>query len=376
MSKIAFFRPSVDEKEEEVLKNVLSAQSVNQDKVLEAEFSKFIGSEYAITTSNGTAALHLAMCALDLKRGDKVICSVNAYPSVPEVVRHFDAEPILVDVNKDNYTLNLDKLEEILSKNTSKKLKAVIFTHIGGKIADLDRLYAIASKYKIKVVEDASESLGSIYKGKKIGSSGADITTFTFSSHLKANVAKGGMLVTDDDALYERALLLRNHGIEIKGMKDTSMHYVYDVVDIGCNYGMGDIESSYALAQLGKLESQIERHKEITAVYETKLNNLPHITLPTLDSNDAHQLYIIKIDRNRDGFARELEKRGIETGLHYIPLHLLTYYKEKYSLRVNDFPISLQNYQQMLSIPLYADLSNEEVDYICEQIADVASHWV
>jgi len=376
MNNIAFFRPSVDETEEELLKSVLSAQSVDQDKVLEEKFSKLVGSEFAITTSNGTAALHLSMCALDLKRGDKVICSINAYPSIPEVVRHFDAEPIFVDVDEDSYTLNLDDFEDILSKNTSKKLKAVIFTHIGGRIADLDRLYAIAKKYKIKVVEDASEALGSTYKGKKLGATGADITTFTFSSHLKGNVAKGGMLVTDDAALYERALLLRNHGIEIKGDKDNSMHYVYDVLDIGCNYSMGDIESAYSIAQLGKLESHIERHKEIAAVYNSKLKNLPHITLPVLDSNDAHQLYIIKIDRNRDNFARELQKRGIETGLHYIALHRLTYYKEKYNLRVNDFPISLQNYQQILSIPLYADLSNEEVDYICEQISDVASHWV
>jgi len=376
MNKIAFFRPSVDSTEEELLKSVLNSEIVNQNVVLEEKFANFVGSDYAITTSNGTAALHLSMCALDLKRGDKVICSVNAFPSVPEVVRHFDAEPILVDVNKDSYTMNLDDLEKILAANKSKKLKAVIFTHIGGKIGDLERLYELGKTYNVKIVEDASEALGAMYNGKRIGATGADITTFTFSPHLKGNVVKGGILVTNDEALKDRALLLRNHGIGVKSARDNSMHYVYDVLDIGCKYDMGDVESTFTIAQLDKLESQIERCKAIAGTYMEKLSDVPHITLPTIDDNDANQLFIVKIDKNRDGFAKELENRGIETGLHYIPIHLLTYYKEKYNLRVNDFPVSLQNYQQILSLPLYADLSDAEVDYICEQIIDVASHWV
>lgn len=369
---IPFYRPRIDNKEKTQIDEVLNGKT-NKIAELEKAFVKYIGAGHAVATSDGTSALHLAMMAINLKRGDKVLCSVNAYPAVPEVVRHFDAEPIFVDAEDVSYSINLNKLETILSDNQSKKLKAVIVSHIAGHPIDLERLYNIAKIYNIRVIEDASEVLGGSYKGKKIGATGADITTFSFNPHLKGNICNGGMMITDDEDLLERAQLLRNHAMVTP---DENLAYVYDVVDIGSKYDMSQLDAAYILAQVSKQDAVVARQQEIAARYTKRLSGTPHIMLPEMVKDHAFSLYIIKVRKNRDSFARELLENGIETGLHYIPLHLLSYYKSKYSLRVNDFPVALRNFQQVLSIPIYADMSDAEVDYVCDTIISITKHWV
>ncbi len=368
--KIPFNKYNSGREEHSNVADVLDAEDLNQVSKLEDEFASYIGAGYALATSHGTSALHLAMLALDLKRGDKVVCSVNAHPSLPEVVRHFDAEPIFIDIEPQNYNINLDLLETYLEDNQSKKLKAVIVTHVGGLSVDLDRLYSIAKIYNVKIVEDASEALGATFNGAKIGSNGANITCFNFSSHLKKNICNGGMLVTDDDEIMERARLLSNHAIE---RDEDALEYIYDVIDIGNNYSMSELDAAYIRAQIKKQDKNLARQQEIASMYSKSLEGTPHITLPDM-SNKEHpfSLFIIKVDKNRDSFALELKKVGVECGLHYIPLHLLTYYKAKYSLKINNFPKALQSYQQVLSIPIYASMSDKDVKFVCEKIKQIA----
>ncbi|WP_455755873.1 DegT/DnrJ/EryC1/StrS family aminotransferase [Sulfurimonas sp.] len=350
--------------------DVLDGENINQVSELEDEFASYIGVEYALATSHGTDALHLAMLALDLKRGDKVVCSVNAHPNVPEVVRHFDAEPVFIDIEEDTYNINLDRLENYLEDNKSKKLKAVIVTHIAGNTVDLDRLYSIAKIYDVKIVEDACDALGATYKGEKIGSTGADITCFDFSSHLKKNVCNGGMIVTNDEDIIDRARLLHNHGIT---KNDDALEYIYEVIDIGNDYSLSELNAAYIRAQLAEQDKTIKRQREIAKIYNESLDGVAHITIPSIQSDEQpFSLYIVKIDKNRDSFAVELKDEGVEAGLHYIPLHLLTYYKSKYSLRVNDFPVALRMYQQVLSLPIYASMSDTDVKFVCDKIKKIA----
>ncbi len=213
--EIPFYRMDINADEKKRIDDVLEGVCTNAVEDLEAAFESYIGCSYALATSHGTSALHLAMLAIDLKRGDKVICSVNAYPAVPEVVRHFDAEPLFVDVDEETFNINLDKLENYLADNKSKKLKAVIVSHIAGQPVNLERLYNIAKIYDVKIIEDASDALGATYKGDKIGSTGADITCFNFNTHLKKSVCSGGMLVSEDEDIIERAKLLRNHAMVV-----------------------------------------------------------------------------------------------------------------------------------------------------------------
>ena len=371
MKKISLEALSFGSEEKENLEAALQGEVGAED--LEKAFGEYIGSSFNVSTSNETAALHLAMTTIDLKRGDKIICSVNAYPNVPEVVRHFDAEPIFADIDMEDYNVDLDAVERILAKNKSKKLKGIILTHVAGQPTDLDRLYDIAEHYNIMVIEDANDALGATYKGKRIGSLGATITCFSFNPHKISTLANGGMLVTESEELDERARLLRANAI-VKSQWDEEgqIGYIYDVVDIGLEYDMSDIEAAFNLARLKKNDHFIQRRKEIAQIYLKELANIPHVELPVIKRDHIFTKFIIKIDKNRDSFARELYKRGIETGLHYIPLHLLSYYKQKYHLRVNDFPNALRNYQQILSIPIHAGMSDEDVYYVCEQIKEVA----
>ncbi len=354
--------------------DVLDGEDVHQVEELESEFASYIGAEYALSTSHGTDALHLAMLAFDLKRGDKVVCSVNAHPNVPEVVRHFDAEPIFIDIDPDSYNINLDLLESYLEDNKSKKLKAVIVTHIAGNTVDLERLYSMAKIYDVRIVEDACDALGATYNGEKIGSTGADITCFDFSSHLKKNVCNGGMLVTNDAEIMERAKLLHNHGIV---QDEDALEYIYELVDIGNDYCLSELNAAYIRAQVMQQDAVVNRQKEIAKMYTEALSLVDHISVPTIENTEhPYSLYVVKIDKNRDSFAVEMKKEGIETGLHYIPLHLLTYYKSKYSLRVNDFPVALRTYQQVLSLPIYSSMSDKDVKFVCDKIKKIASSRV
>ena len=351
--------------------DVLDGEDLDQVEELENDFIDYIGAEYALATSHGTSALHLAMLALDLKRGDKIVCSVNAHPNVPEVVRHFDAEPVFIDIDAKTYNINLDKLEAYLEDNKSKKLKAVIVTHVAGQCGDLDRLYNMAKIYDVKIVEDASEALGATYNGKKIGSTGADITCFNFSSHLKKDVCNGGMLVSNNEDIIERAKLLSRHAMV---RDEDSLEYIYDVVDIGFDYSMSQLDAAYIRAQIKEQDKNLERVKEIAAMYSEALKSVNHITIPEPVSDEhPFSLYIIKIDKNRDSFALELKKEGIEVGLHYIPLHFLSYYKTKYSLKINNFPVALTTYQQVMSLPIYAGMCDKDVKLVIDKIKLVSS---
>jgi dTDP-4-amino-4,6-dideoxygalactose transaminase len=350
--------------------DTLDGDDLCQVEELEDEFAKYIGCKYAQATSHGTSALHLAMLALDLKRGDKVVCSVNAYPNVPEVVRHFDAEPIFIDIDPDTYNINLDDLENYLEDHKSKKLKAVIISHIAGICVDLDRVYNMAKIYDVKIVEDVSDAVGAMYHGKKIGSTGADITCFDFSPHLKKNISNGGMLVTDDDDIIKRARLVSNHAIK---RDENALEYIYDVVEIGYDYSMSQLDAAYIRAQLKLQDENISRQKEIAKMYDNALDNIEHIELSKL-SNEEHPYfaYIIKIDKNRDSFALELKKEGVACGLHYIPLHLLNYYKSKYALKINSFPVALTSFQSVLSLPIYPSMSDKEVQEVIQKIKKIA----
>ena len=377
MKDIPFYKPSIDNSEKKLIEEVLEFKKGSKIEELERKFSLYTGSKYSISTCNGTAAMHLAMCALDLKRGDKIICSVNSFPSIAEVIRHFDAEPIFVDINRDDFNINTDELERVLEKSNHKKLKAIFVTHVAGQASDMNKIHKLANIYGLKVIEDASQALGATYGNKKIGSTGSSITTFRFSPQMKNAIASAGVMVTDDEELMKRAKLLRNHAVVSDGWDSFgNLGYVYDVIDIGLKYDLNELNAAYSLAQLKKNESFIKRRCEIALIYNEELKGCPHVSIPIQKSNHTYNEYIIKVDKNRDNFATKLRENGIFTALHFIPLHLLSYYKHKYNLRVNDFPDALANYQQILSLPIYTGLMDKEIHYICKKIKEIAKNRV
>lgn len=378
MKDIPFYKPSIDENELEHIKQVLDVKK-ESSKVLEFEESiaNFVGAKEAIATCNSTAAIHLALSAIELKRGDKILMSVNSFVNIPEVVRHFDAEPIFIDINMDDMNIDLAKFEKALADNKTKKLRGAIVTFVAGQTPDLNKLYAIAKKYDIILIEDATAALGVTYNDDTVGSLQADMTIFsTNPSNSKYAVSRSGVIVTNNEELANKARLLRTHAITTTYDDYGNLDYIYDVVDIGHKYDMSELDAAFSLSQLKKTNKFIKRRKEIAKIYEQRLEGVKHIITPPHKKEHIFTHYIIKINRNRDAFARALKERGISTGLHYIPLHLLSYYKHKYNLKITAFGSALSSYQQILSLPMYPALSDEEVNYICDQIIDIAQTWI
>ena len=371
---IEFYKPTIQKNTVQYINDVLTFSDSSKVQKLETAFKEFIGCSYAIATNSGTSALHLAMCALDFKRGDKVICSINVFPSIPESVRHFDAEPIFVDIETKNYNIDLNKLEKSLEKNQNKKLKAVIVNHMAGNITDMKRVYELGEKYNVKIIEDASNAMGAEYQGQKIGNSGADITVFSFAPHLCNSITNGGMMVTNDENIYDRALLLSFHGLKGKSCDDYgNVNYIYDVVAIGWKYDISQLHAAYCLAELEGLKETIVRRKEIAAIYNIKLANLKHVKLPTFDDSHIFAQYIVEIDKNRDHFVSQLKIENVKIGVQYMPLHLTEYYKSKYSMKVFDYSSALGVFQRVMSLPMYPSLRDEDIDRVCEAVIKVAN---
>jgi dTDP-4-amino-4,6-dideoxygalactose transaminase len=377
MREIPFYKPSIDENELESIKQVLNFKEGSKVLEFEESITNFVGAKYAISTCNASSAIHLALSAIELKRGDKILMSVNSFVNIPEAVRHFDAEPLFIDINNEDMNIDLDKFEKALKENKTKKLRGAIITFVAGQTPDLSRLYAIAKAYDILLIEDATAALGVTYNDETVGSLDADMTIFsTNPSNARTAVSRGGVIITNNEEIANKARLLRTHAITTTYDEHGNLDYIYDVVDIGHKYDMSELDAAFSLAQLKKTNKFIKRRKEIAKIYEQRLEGVKHIITPPHKKEHIFTHYIIKINRNRDAFARALKERGISTGLHYIPLHLLSYYKQKYNLKITAFSTALGSYQQILSLPMYPALNDEEVHYICDQIIDIAQTWV
>ena len=375
---IAIYKASLDNEELTQIRSVLESKD-DLSKAIEFEenMTKFIGSKYAVATSTSTSAIHLALSAIKLKRGDKILMSVNSFVNVPEVVRHFDAEPIFIDINTEDMNIDVNKFEKALAENKTKKLRGAIITFVAGQTPDLDRIYDIAEEYGIILIEDATCALGVTYNDETVGSLRADMTIFsTNPSNGKYSESRSGMIVTNNEEIAERARLLRTHAITTTYDDFGNLDYIYDVVDIGHKYDISELDAAFSLAQLKKTNKFIKRRKEIAKIYKDRLSDIKHVTIPQHKDEHIFTHFIIKISRNRDAFARALKERGVATGLNYIPLHLLSYYKNKYSIKITAFSSALTSYQQILSIPMYPSLTDDDVNYICDQIIEIASEWV
>jgi dTDP-4-amino-4,6-dideoxygalactose transaminase len=368
--KIALFRPNIHQIGGKLLERALNGEQEILTRELEKAVCDQIGAPHAVAAMNPASAIHLALCALDIKRGDKIVCSVNAHPALPQMVRHFDAEPIFVDINPESFNINLDALQNTLAQNPSKKLRGVIVPFLAGQVPALKRLYSIAREHGAFVLEDASGSYGITHEGQKVGTMEADITLLSLSPLDSPAAANVGFLLTPERELADRARLLRSHGIDYHA--NPSVEYAYDVLEIGLDYRPSGLDVAATIDELTQSEKLLKRRQSIAARYREAFEGVPHISNPAAISEHAYWAYIIKVDKNRDGFAKNLAERGIQTGLHYMPLHMMSYYRNKYGLRITSFPKALNNYQQILSLPIYADMSDTEVQMVIDAVTEIA----
>ena len=325
---------------------------------------------HAISLNSATAALHLALKSIGIKEGDEVILPTNTFVATAEVVTYFNAIPVLCDIEYDTHNMNVSKLENLITDKT----KAIIPVHFAGQPCDMDEIMDMAIKYKLKVIEDAAHALPSFYKGRRIGLIG-DITCFSFYATKTMSTGEGGMAVTNNSEYAKKIRINRLHGISKDAWDRYSDkgNWYYEVVDNGNKYNTTDMNSALGIEQLKKLEQMNERREKIATMYSKAFLNNKNIVIPFIkdDRETSWHLYVIKV-KNRNKNINKLKDLGVSTSVHFIPVHKHPYYKNTYKYDNNDYPIANKVYEESISLPIYPDLSDDEVKYIIETVIEVA----
>ncbi len=337
----------------------------------ESKFKEYITSNEAVSMNSATAALHLSLKAIGLKRDDEVILPTNTFVATAEVVTYFDAVPILCDIEEDTHNMDVSKIEGLITNKT----KAIIPVHFAGQPCDMDEIYDIAKKYNLKVIEDAAHAIPSSYKGVKIGAlSKTDITCFSFYATKTLSTGEGGMATTNNSDYAKNMKINRLHGISRDAWDryTTKGAWFYEIVDNGCKYNTTDINSSIGMVQLRKQDILREKRDSIANTYNEAFKNNKNIILPFVkeDRETSWHLYVIKID-NRDEVIEKLKENSVGCSVHFIPIHKHPYYKNKYEYKNDDYPIANKVFNKSLSLPIYPDMTNEEIDFVIKNVNEI-----
>ena len=336
----------------------------------ESDFQEFIGSGVeAIAVNSATAGLHLALEALGVGEGDEVIIPSLTFTATAEVVRYLGANVRIVDINP--VTLNID-IKAIRAAITSKT-KVIMPVHYAGLSCNMDEILSLAKEFDLKVVEDAAHALPTTYKGDMIGSLESDVTVFSFYANKTMTTGEGGMVVTRNSDIAKRMKIMRLHGIDrdaFDRFQSKKPAWYYEVVALGFKYNMTDIAAAMGIHQLKKLPSFFDRRQYLAKRYFDSLADLPLI-LPADDTDGGSHswhLFVIRLQDsekiNRDDLIQFLSDKGIGTSVHYVPLHRQPYWRDRYQLTNDMFPVTDNAYQAMVSIPLYTAMTDEQQDRV------------
>jgi len=337
----------------------------------EKEFKSYIGSDEAVSVNSATAALHLALKAIGLQRDDEVILPTNTFVATAEVVTYFNAIPVLCDIEEDTHNIDVSKIEALITSKT----KAIIPVHFAGQPCDMDEIYTIAKKYDLKVIEDAAHAIPSTYKGVKIGNlTGSDVTCFSFYATKTLSTGEGGMATTSNAQYAKNMRINRLHGISRDAWDryTTKGAWYYEIVDNGCKYNTTDINAAIGMVQLKKQDQLRQKRAEIAQKYSAAFKKNSNIITPFIknDRETSWHLYVIKI-ANRDEVIEKLKECGVGCSVHFIPIHKHPYYKERYNYKNEDYPIANRVFERSLSLPIYPDMNDAEIEYVINQVSDI-----
>jgi len=374
---LAFSPPLIgDEEINEVIETLKSdwITSGPKTKRFEEEFKIYFNCPSSLALNSCTAALHTALVALGIGPGDEVITTPMTFCASVNVIEQVGAKPVLVDVEPD--TLNIDPLK--IENAITPRTKAILPVHYSGHPVELDDINEIARRHNLFVIEDAAHALSAKYRGKFIGSTNNPVC-FSFYATKNLTTAEGGML-TGEPEFIEKARIISLHGMSRDAWKRYSKEgsWYYEVVFPGFKYNMTDIQASLGIWQLKKLERFQIRRREIVKMYNKAFSNEEALELPVERPYVEHawHLYVIRLNLNalkigRNEFIDELNKRSIGTSVHFIPIHLHPYYRDKYGFRPEDFPVAYSNYLRVISLPLCPKLADQDVNDVIEAVLDV-----
>lgn len=380
---LPFALPDIGEREiEEVCDSMRSGWLTTGPKVkkFEAAFAAFISAKHALAVNSATSGLHLALEAIGIGPGDEVITSTHTFTATAEVIRYLGADPVFVDI--DDKTLNMDVAAVEAALSRGGNVKAIMPVHMAGQACDMPALCRLAEEAGVRIVEDAAHALPTTSNGDRIGTVG-DATVFSFYVTKTLATGEGGMITTDDDEIASRIRTMRLHGISrdvFDRYQSDRPSWYYEVVAPGFKYNMPDTAAAIGIHQLARLREMSDRRREIANRYLDALAGLP-LELPRpihKDDEHAWHLFIIRLaleqlDIDRDRFIELVAERGIGTSVHFIPLHLQPYWRDKYQLLPSDFPVATAAYERIVSLPIYSKMTNEDVERVVTAVRDIVT---
>lgn len=345
----------------------------------EEAFAEFVGAKHAVSFSSGTAALHAACFAAGLKAGDEAITTPLTFAATANCVLYQDAAPIFVDVEPDTLNIDPDKVAEQITSRT----RVVLPVDYAGHPASLQPILDLARQHGLIVIEDAAHALGGVYRNRRIGGI-ADITTFSFHPVKHLTTGEGGMVTTNNAGWAETLRRFRNHGISSDARKrQAQAQWQYEMVMLGYNYRLTDIACSLGLSQLARLDENLRRRREIAARYSSVFERIPGVVPPAVrdDAKSAWHLYPIQVDPSKLTVGRAevfaaLRAENIGVNVHYIPVHLHPYYRERFGDRTGLCPIAEKAYERLISLPMFHGMSDDDVDDVICAVTKVASAYV
>ena len=393
MDFLSFALPETGEEEiAEVTDTIRSGWLTTGPKVarFEKEFAEYVGAKYALAVNSATAGLHLALESAGIGPGDLVITTPYTFTATAEVVRYLGAEPVFVDILPETFNIDFNLVQEYLTqsrkgaKNEGKilegKVKAIIPVHFGGQACEMGEIRSIADQHGLKIIEDAAHALPCSSDGKMVGTIG-DATVFSFYVTKTLATGEGGMITTDSEAMAKRIKIMRLHGIN-RDIWDrytaTKPNWYYEVVAPGYKYNMPDIMAAIGIHQLKKVQRFQQRRKDIAERYTQAFAELPLKTPVVKHPEDTHawHLYVIqleleKIKITRDEFIEKMAEKGIGTSVHFIPLHIQPYWRDRYGFKPEDFPVAYDCFKRAVSLPIYSKMTDDDVERVIQAVRDV-----
>ena len=390
IKSIPFARPSTGVEEEQAVSRVLKSgwlTTGKEAKALEKEFADILGIPFSKAVNSATAGLHLSLEACGIGEGHLVATTPFTFTATAEIIRYLGADPFFIDIEPDSPNISPEKLSENIervnkAKDTGKSLKAVIPVHYAGELCRMKQIADICTPNGIQIVEDAAHCAPIPVEKTGIAQY-SDAAVYSFYANKHLTTGEGGMVVTSNENLSKRIEIMRLHGIDRESWKRyTEVHapWQYDVVEAGYKYNMPDINAAIGREQLKKSNAFLKRRQYIAAEYNKALMEYDFCTCPQNGSFHSRHIYPLllhteKLTIDRDDFAAKLQDEGVGISVHYIPLHIMAYYKKRYGYKPQDFPNALERFRRTVSIPLYPSLTEEEIRYIIDKVICIGTQY-